>query len=228
MIKFQVTWIEHIEYDENCIHQLYRPLLRSGNAFGARRWLATLQRECEYAAIFMCPSPDDNAGFFLTPKIFVNLKSLWQSLRWMIIFLLYLSRDCSRFNPRGQEEHLKADEANKQQFLLWTLCLIFAPVGEAAGWRLGSWCMCDDPGEHKRTWWAFWCGGKRLYIRVDAIVKATSLWLPSGWEITREMGHLIQWCALGSHSPAFQEPGWHQLYFSLLPTSECMNLKLTS
>ncbi|XP_010693471.2 homeobox-leucine zipper protein ROC5 isoform X3 [Beta vulgaris subsp. vulgaris] len=48
-----VTWIEHVEYDENCIHQLYRPLLRSGMAFGAQRWLATLQRERDCAAIFM-------------------------------------------------------------------------------------------------------------------------------------------------------------------------------
>lgn len=35
------------------MHQLYRPLLRSGLAFGARRWLATLQRQCECLAILM-------------------------------------------------------------------------------------------------------------------------------------------------------------------------------
>ncbi|GAB2265231.1 hypothetical protein Dimus_000300 [Dionaea muscipula] len=42
-----VTWIEHIEYDETCAPHIYRPLLRSGLAFGAERWLATLQRQCE-------------------------------------------------------------------------------------------------------------------------------------------------------------------------------------
>uniref|UniRef100_A0A0D9VJF6 Homeobox domain-containing protein n=1 Tax=Leersia perrieri TaxID=77586 RepID=A0A0D9VJF6_9ORYZ len=49
----KVTWVEHTEYDEVSVHQLYRPLLRSGLAFGARRWLATLQRQCECLAILM-------------------------------------------------------------------------------------------------------------------------------------------------------------------------------
>ncbi|KAL2920618.1 Homeobox-leucine zipper protein ANTHOCYANINLESS 2 [Bienertia sinuspersici] len=57
-----VTWIEHVEYDENCIHQLYRPLVRSGLAFGAQRWLATLQRERDCTAVFMSARiiPDDS------------------------------------------------------------------------------------------------------------------------------------------------------------------------
>ncbi|KAL9237285.1 hypothetical protein vseg_011854 [Gypsophila vaccaria] len=59
-----VTWIEHVEYDESCIHQLYRPLVRSGMAFGAQRWLATLQRERECVAIFMSSrnSPEDSSA----------------------------------------------------------------------------------------------------------------------------------------------------------------------
>ncbi|KAJ7951093.1 Homeobox-leucine zipper protein like [Quillaja saponaria] len=49
----KVTWIEHAEYDENQVHQLYRPLLSSGIGFGAQRWVATLQRQCECLAILM-------------------------------------------------------------------------------------------------------------------------------------------------------------------------------
>ncbi|KAF7085103.1 hypothetical protein CFC21_088588 [Triticum aestivum] len=49
----KVTWVEHTEYDEASVHQFYRPLLRSGLAFGASRWLATLQRQCECLAILM-------------------------------------------------------------------------------------------------------------------------------------------------------------------------------
>ncbi|KAK3141763.1 hypothetical protein QOZ80_4BG0338020 [Eleusine coracana subsp. coracana] len=49
----KVTWVEHTEYDEASVHQLYRPLLQSGLAFGAGRWLATLQRQCECLAILM-------------------------------------------------------------------------------------------------------------------------------------------------------------------------------
>ncbi|XP_044467845.1 homeobox-leucine zipper protein ANTHOCYANINLESS 2 isoform X1 [Mangifera indica] len=49
----KVTWIEHTEYDESNIHSLCRPLLSSGMGFGAHRWLATLQRQCEGFVILM-------------------------------------------------------------------------------------------------------------------------------------------------------------------------------
>ncbi|GER40062.1 homeobox-leucine zipper protein HDG1 [Striga asiatica] len=42
----KVTWVEHVEYDETTIHHLYRPPVAAGMAFGAHRWLATLQRQC--------------------------------------------------------------------------------------------------------------------------------------------------------------------------------------
>lgn len=53
MVCAQVTWVEHAEYDESQVHQLYRPLLSSGMGFGAQRWVATLQRQCECLAILM-------------------------------------------------------------------------------------------------------------------------------------------------------------------------------
>ncbi|XAR63102.1 hypothetical protein NMG60_11022927 [Bertholletia excelsa] len=49
----KVTWVEHAEYDESIIHQLYQPLIRAGMGFGAQRWVATLQRQCECLAILM-------------------------------------------------------------------------------------------------------------------------------------------------------------------------------
>lgn len=49
----RVTWIEHSEYDESAVHYLYRSLLSSGLGFGALRWLATLQRQCESIAILL-------------------------------------------------------------------------------------------------------------------------------------------------------------------------------
>ncbi|KAL3009252.1 hypothetical protein AAZX31_07G074000 [Glycine max] len=61
----KVTWVEHAEYDESQVHQLYRPLLSSGMGFGAQRWVATLQRQCECLAILMssaAPSRDHSAG----------------------------------------------------------------------------------------------------------------------------------------------------------------------
>ncbi|GAB4826381.1 hypothetical protein Ancab_009246 [Ancistrocladus abbreviatus] len=55
-----VTWIEHVEYDESSVHQLYRPLLRSALGFGAQRWLAVLQRQCECTAFL--------SSFKITPE----------------------------------------------------------------------------------------------------------------------------------------------------------------
>ncbi|KAK4418685.1 Homeobox-leucine zipper protein ANTHOCYANINLESS 2 [Sesamum alatum] len=49
----KVTWVEHVEYDESVVHQLYRPLVSAGMGFGAQRWVATLQRQCECLAILM-------------------------------------------------------------------------------------------------------------------------------------------------------------------------------
>lgn len=60
----KVTWVEHAEYDESQVHQVYRPLLSSGMGFGAQRWVATLQRQCECLAILMssaAPSRDHSA-----------------------------------------------------------------------------------------------------------------------------------------------------------------------
>ncbi|XP_042053879.1 homeobox-leucine zipper protein ANTHOCYANINLESS 2-like isoform X2 [Salvia splendens] len=61
----KVTWVEHIEYDEGVVHQLYRPLVSSGMGFGAQRWVATLQRQCECLAILMSfpvPSRDHSSA----------------------------------------------------------------------------------------------------------------------------------------------------------------------
>ncbi|KAK3002745.1 hypothetical protein RJ639_020106 [Escallonia herrerae] len=43
-----VTWVEHVEVDDRSpIHRLYRDLVCSGQAYGAKRWITTLQRMCE-------------------------------------------------------------------------------------------------------------------------------------------------------------------------------------
>ncbi|KAL6284593.1 hypothetical protein ACE6H2_015522 [Prunus campanulata] len=46
----KVTWVEHVDVDERGVHNLYKQLVNSGNAFGARRWVATLDRQCERLA----------------------------------------------------------------------------------------------------------------------------------------------------------------------------------
>ncbi|XP_058078884.1 homeobox-leucine zipper protein ROC8-like [Magnolia sinica] len=50
----KVTWVEHVEIEEKTpAHRLYRELINSGMAFGAQRWMATLQRMCERFACLM-------------------------------------------------------------------------------------------------------------------------------------------------------------------------------
>ncbi|KAE8728673.1 Homeobox-leucine zipper protein MERISTEM L1 [Hibiscus syriacus] len=57
----KVIWVEHVEVDDRAVHNLYRPLVNSGLAFGAKRWVATLGRQCERLARTMAsniPSRD--------------------------------------------------------------------------------------------------------------------------------------------------------------------------
>ncbi|XVF03064.1 hypothetical protein REPUB_Repub04eG0228600 [Reevesia pubescens] len=49
----KVTWVEHVEVDDRGVHSLYKQIVSSGHAFGARRWVATLDRQCERLASVM-------------------------------------------------------------------------------------------------------------------------------------------------------------------------------
>ncbi|CAL9124998.1 unnamed protein product [Musa textilis] len=62
----KVTWVEHSEYDEATVHPLYRPLLRSGSALGARRWVASLQRQS--LAVLAPPSLSPGDDSAVTPS----------------------------------------------------------------------------------------------------------------------------------------------------------------
>ncbi|KAL6272258.1 hypothetical protein ACE6H2_022950 [Prunus campanulata] len=46
----KITWVEHVNVDELGVHNLYKQLVNSGNAFGAKRWVTTLDRQCERLA----------------------------------------------------------------------------------------------------------------------------------------------------------------------------------
>ncbi|KAK1557283.1 hypothetical protein Q3G72_021701 [Acer saccharum] len=48
-----VIWVKHVEVDDRSVHNLYKPLVNSGLAFGAKRWVATLDRQCERLASSM-------------------------------------------------------------------------------------------------------------------------------------------------------------------------------
>ncbi|XP_013692685.2 homeobox-leucine zipper protein HDG1-like isoform X2 [Brassica napus] len=70
----KVTWIDHTEYDETNIHHSYRPLVSSGLAFGSKRWVSALQRQCESLAILMSSAiPNRNKP---TPISSIGKKSM--------------------------------------------------------------------------------------------------------------------------------------------------------
>ena len=66
--------MEHAEIEEKPIHQIFNNFVHSGMAFGAHRWLAILQRQCERIAS-------------LTAR---NISDLGGSLSFMILFKLQL------------------------------------------------------------------------------------------------------------------------------------------
>lgn len=57
----QVTWVEHAEVVENrAQHQIFNQVVLSGAAYGARRWVANLQRYCERVATLMSANTMDH------------------------------------------------------------------------------------------------------------------------------------------------------------------------
>ncbi|KAF2304634.1 hypothetical protein GH714_037194 [Hevea brasiliensis] len=49
----KVIWVEHIEVDDRSVHSIYSQLVTSGLAFGAKRWVGILDRQCERLASSM-------------------------------------------------------------------------------------------------------------------------------------------------------------------------------
>ncbi|PKI67858.1 hypothetical protein CRG98_011757 [Punica granatum] len=49
----KVIWVEHLECQKSTVHPMYRTIVNSGLAFGARHWMATLQQQCERLVFFM-------------------------------------------------------------------------------------------------------------------------------------------------------------------------------
>ncbi|KAH0660943.1 hypothetical protein KY289_029691 [Solanum tuberosum] len=44
-------YCQHMEYNENLVHDWYRPLIKTGLGFGAQRWMNTLQRQYQFLKV---------------------------------------------------------------------------------------------------------------------------------------------------------------------------------
>lgn len=72
--------MEHVEVDESTVasNQSYKSLITSGLAFGAIRWVASLDRQCERLAISMTiniPPAADHFGIYIILLISLMLHS---------------------------------------------------------------------------------------------------------------------------------------------------------
>ncbi|CAA7029504.1 unnamed protein product [Microthlaspi erraticum] len=69
----KVTWMEHVEVEEQehvHVHEMFQDSVRKGLAFGAERWIATLQRMCERFASLLEPATStcDLGGVVPSPE----------------------------------------------------------------------------------------------------------------------------------------------------------------
>ncbi|KAL3817912.1 hypothetical protein ACJIZ3_003817 [Penstemon smallii] len=75
----RVTWVEHGEVEDGPINQVFSDYVTSGVAFGAQRWLAVLQRQCERLASLMARNISD-LGVIPSPQARKNLMNLSQRM----------------------------------------------------------------------------------------------------------------------------------------------------
>uniref|UniRef100_A0A803LTV9 Uncharacterized protein n=1 Tax=Chenopodium quinoa TaxID=63459 RepID=A0A803LTV9_CHEQI len=76
----KVIWVEHAEVlEEKPIHQTFDQYVHSAMAFGAKRWLAILQRQCERVASLMARNVSD-LGVIQSPEARKNFMKLAQRM----------------------------------------------------------------------------------------------------------------------------------------------------
>ena len=169
LCDYQVSWVEHTEAPTSAVHGLYKSLVNSGMAFGALRWLCSLQRQCErIASVLANVPPRDMSGEreWLCPCMlgFVyccyHQVSVTESLKFAVIP-----------NPEGRRSMLKLSERMTNNFCsgvsastshTWVTLAGSNNGGGADDVRVLIRKSVDDPG------------------RPPGIVlsAATSLWLP--------------------------------------------------
>ncbi|XP_059643395.1 homeobox-leucine zipper protein GLABRA 2 [Cornus florida] len=79
----KVTWVEHLECQKTTVHTMYRSIVNSGLAFGARHWVATLQLQCERLVFFMAtnvPTKDSSGVTTLAGR--KSILKLAQRMTW--------------------------------------------------------------------------------------------------------------------------------------------------
>ncbi|KAJ4718106.1 Homeobox-leucine zipper protein like [Melia azedarach] len=79
----KVIWVEHLECQKATVHTMYRSIVNSGLAFGARHWMTTLQLQCERLVFFMAtnvPTKDSTGVATLAGR--KSILKLAQRMTW--------------------------------------------------------------------------------------------------------------------------------------------------
>ncbi|KAL7191293.1 hypothetical protein ACSBR2_023377 [Camellia fascicularis] len=79
----KVVWVEHLECQRSIVPTMYRSIVNSGIAFGARHWIATLQQQCERLVFSMAtnvPTKDSNGVATLAGR--KSILKLAQRMTW--------------------------------------------------------------------------------------------------------------------------------------------------
>ncbi|EPS60199.1 hypothetical protein M569_14605, partial [Genlisea aurea] len=100
-----VTWVENWEVEDKApIHSLYREVIQSGFAFGAERWLSSLQRVCERFACLMSTanSARDLGGVIPSQEGKSSMMKLAQRM---------VSYFCSSINPSSNGQQWNTNSA---------------------------------------------------------------------------------------------------------------------
>ncbi|MCL7044069.1 hypothetical protein MKW94_020100 [Papaver nudicaule] len=85
----RVIWVEHAEVEDKPVHQIFNQFVSCGMAFGAQRWLAVLQQQCERFASLMARNIPNLGGAISTSEARMNLMKL--SHRMMRTFCFNIS-----------------------------------------------------------------------------------------------------------------------------------------
>lgn len=100
--------------DDRAVHNIYKPLVNSGLAFGAKRWVATLDRQCERLASSMASNiPAENlCGTINLPRICASFAYdkilLWDQLNFLFWVVIT--------SPEGRKSMLKLAERMVMSF----------------------------------------------------------------------------------------------------------------
>ena len=83
-LLLQVTWVEHVQvYEKYQVNHIFRDLLCDREAYGAKRWIVTLQRMCERFNFQMgstYPNRHDSKGGLILYSFLFTYYLLWNDM----------------------------------------------------------------------------------------------------------------------------------------------------